>query len=71
MVAQQNAVCPAADSRFATEVDLNAFTCGRRERPGRDWDIVVRLDSNVGKSTTNKGVERFSKSRTVLRYKQV
>lgn len=64
-------MCPAANSRFATEVDLNAFTCGRRERPGSDWDMVVRFDSNVDKSTTNKGVERFSKSRTVLHYKQV
>jgi hypothetical protein len=57
-VAQQKASWPAASSRLARAVDLNAFTWGRSARPGRWAAMVATLASNVGPSTTRHGVGR-------------
>ena len=58
MVAQQNPWWPASANRRARAVDLNAFTWGRRRRPGQAADMTSRLWSKASRSTTRAGVGR-------------
>jgi hypothetical protein len=57
-VAQQNPVWPSAASRYASAVDLNAFTRGRSRMPGHRAAMVATFRSDAPRSPSNAGVGR-------------
>jgi hypothetical protein len=67
-VAQQNGVWPFAASRYASAVDVNAFTC-RNRAPGQRAAMFATFRSGAPRSTSNDGVgkSRMSTASDVTR----